>query len=53
MDVEYLECDLEVIELDAPDTDILAGDETAAGEIYLSWFTDWQSRCAAARPVEA
>lgn len=47
MDVEFLECELEVIELDAPDTDLPSGDDTSANEIYLSWFTDWRNRCAA------
>ncbi|WP_168224889.1 hypothetical protein [Azoarcus sp. DD4] len=44
MDVEYLECELEVIELDgfdAPEPDAAASAEA----IFMAWFTDLRGRC--------
>lgn len=44
MDFECLECELEVIELDAPDTDLVTEEDDTVTEIYLTWFTDWRKR---------
>lgn len=43
MDIEYLECEVIVL----PDAEDLTQDEITAEieAIYLSWFTDWMSRC--------
>lgn len=49
MDVEYLEYELEVIDLN--EDGIGQPDEKVADTSFANWFTDWRSRHASAADI--
>lgn len=49
MDIEWLECDLEVIDLEPPRVDDLVVVENNAEAFFMAWFSDLVQRVESRR----